>query len=497
MTLRWRLVLLVVLATGLPVVTGLLVTRQLVREVLEVGLSPPLDAALEAGVRPARDGFRAERGRLEADARDLAAVWAAAPADLADRRARLAAAAAARLGADDRLGLGSPAAERDVLQPGTIPVADPDRAPDAPPGSIETAVELAGGWRLELVRPLAAAWQDDAALVAGTLQVVRGLRLQQSRLERIYWLPFLGIFLLALAVGVAAATRLGRGITDPVSRLVGGTEQVAAGRWDVQLPVARRDELGRLTTGFNTMVRTLDQQSRRLVDLEKMAGWREMARALAHEVKNPLTPIQLTVEEMRARYPGGDPEYQALLDECTRIVVEEVESLRSVVARFREFSRPVELAPVAVDLGQLVRDVATLQRDLQVEVAIADGLEPVVVDPDRLRQVLMNLAENAREATRGLPAPRLALAVHDEDGDAVVTVEDNGPGVPPAERERIFEPYRSGKKGGLGLGLALVKGIVLAHGGTIAVESGRWGGACFVMRLPRTAGSATGESSHA
>jgi two-component system nitrogen regulation sensor histidine kinase NtrY len=164
--------------------------------------------------------------------------------------------------------------------------------------------------------------------------------------------------------------------------------------------------------------------------------------------------------------------------------VEEVESLRSVVQRFREFSRPVELQVAPTDLEALVRDVAALQRDLDVQVAAPAVLPPVAVDADRLRQVLMNLAQNAREAARDRERSRLWMTLDRQDDMVVLAIEDDGPGIPPAERERVFEPYRSGKAGGMGLGLTLVKGIVLAHGGAITVEDGRVGGARFVIRLP-------------
>jgi len=493
MSLRWRLILLILFATGVPVLTGVLVTRQLVRDVLDVGLSPQLDAALEAGVRQARGAYQANRAEIELAATDLARAWRDAPSD---RQAVLAEVVASRLDPADLAVLIAPDGTRQTLQAGEVPANDLERLLDAPPRVVATDVDLPDGWQLELVRPLPDTWRDDAALLAVTLQAERGLRLHKSRLERMYWLPFLGVFLVALVAGLVAATRLGAGITEPVNQLLDGTEEVSAGRWDVQVPVTRHDELGRLTEGFNTMVRTLNLQSRRLVDLEKMAGWREMARALAHEVKNPLTPIQLTVEEMHARYPGGDEEYAALLSECTRIVVEEVESLRSVVARFREFSRPVELAPVPTDLGQLARDVAALQRDLRVEVRVSPDLESVPADPDRLRQVLMNLAVNAREATRELDQPRLEVVVETEGEFAVIVLEDNGPGIAVEERERVFEPYRSGKAGGLGLGLALVKGIVLAHGGSIAVDEGNLGGARFIIHLPRRGAPDSGEQDH-
>jgi len=507
MSLRWRLTLLIVFVTGLPALTGVLVARYQTGHVLDVVLTPQLDAALDAGVRQARQGYQQERAELAAAARRIAGAWRGGE-DAASRRQALQAAVGRELDPADRVELQDPAGEREVFRAGEAAAGDPgglvdrrdgdpDAAPEGPPREVTATADLGEGWRLQLARPLGQAWREDAALLADTLQMVRSLRLARGWLERSYtWLPVLAAFLLALLVGLVAATRLGAGITEPVRRLVAGTREVAAGRWNLQVPVARHDELGQLTEGFNTMVRTLDSQSRRLVDLEKMAGWREMARALAHEVKNPLTPIQLTVEEIRARYPGGDAQYEALLRECTRIVIEEVESLRAVVARFREFSRPVELAPEPTDLGQLVRDVAALQRDLKVDLRVARDLEAVPVDPVRLRQVLMNLAANAREATQGREEARLRVVVEKEEDMAVIRFEDNGPGIPPEQRERIFEPYRSGKAGGLGLGLALVKGIVLAHGGSIAAEAGELGGARFTIRLPRRLAPVSEEQDH-
>jgi two-component system nitrogen regulation sensor histidine kinase NtrY len=280
---------------------------------------------------------------------------------------------------------------------------------------------------------------------------------------------------------------LARGWTRRVDRLVQATGAVASGQWDVQVGLEGRDELARLGQGFDRMVTTLDAQSRHLVEMETMAGWREMARALAHEVKNPLTPIQLTVEEMRERYAGDDHEYRALLEECTRIVIEEVSSLREVVGRFREFSRPVELERTAFDANALLSDIGAMQRDLRVELDLAENLPMAFGDADRLRQILMNLASNTREATRGQDAARLKLTTRVVESGIALVFEDDGPGIAPEDREHVFEPYRTGKKTGLGLGLALVKGIVLAHEGSIEVDEGRLGGARFTIVLPRAA----------
>jgi signal transduction histidine kinase len=122
-----------------------------------------------------------------------------------------------------------------------------------------------------------------------------------------------------------------------------------------------------------------------------------------------------------------------------------------------------------------------------VDLRLDGELAPLAVDPVRLRQVFMNLAANAREATQDLADPCLCVALSEEGDEVVIVLEDNGPGIPVDQRARVFEPYRSGKAGGLGLGLALVKGIVLAHGGTIGVDAGEFGGARFTIRLPRPA----------
>ena len=261
--------------------------------------------------------------------------------------------------------------------------------------------------------------------------MVRSLRAERSNIERGFLLPFLVIYGFALLIAIAVALLVARVWTRRVDRLVHATDAVAAGDWNAKVGLDGSDELARLGQGFDRMVNTLDAQSRHLVEMETMAGWREMARALAHEVKNPLTPIQLTVEEMRERYQGEDPAYRELLDECTRIVVEEVDSLREVVGRFREFSRPLELECAPFDANALLRDVGAMQRDLRVELDLDPGLPLAFGDPDRLRQILMNLASNAREATGGQAQARLGLSSKNVDAGVALIFEDDGPGSRP------------------------------------------------------------------
>jgi len=468
-------VLLIALLTLLPALPAAWVTHDLLVRTVDIGLREEMDDALESGVRQAREGLRVQQMTLRAEA----ALWqdafengdndfALLDASFADPSVRVEVS-------------GGP-----VLMEGDISLAEPppEIERNAPPLRLTEQV-LLGETTLLLTRAVDPVWREDALRTSESLQMIRSVRAERASVERGFLLPFVVIYALALLIAAIAAMFLARGWTHRVDRLVQATDAVASGEWDVQVGLQGRDELARLGQGFDRMVTTLDAQSRHLVEMETMAGWREMARALAHEVKNPLTPIQLTVEEMRERYAGEDPEYRALLEECTRIVIEEVSSLREVVGRFRDFSRPVELERAAFDANALLRDIGAMQRDMRVELDLTEGLPMVFGDADRLRQILMNLASNSREATKDREEPRLGLATRAVDSGIALVFEDDGPGIAPEDREHVFEPYRTGKKTGLGLGLALVKGIVLAHEGTIEVDEGRFGGARFTIVLPR------------
>lgn len=484
MKVRARVLLAMALLALLPAPPAAIVASGLLDHGLSLSASAETDAALEAGVRALRDDLVRRQAELTQLAAACAARWP--HGDLAGSALpQLAARSAQLLAPGDHARVRSADGATVVLIEGAPrDSAAASDAPGAPPRWVDAEWPLPEGAVLELRRALPETWTADAARLAAGLQTVRALRAERPRLVRGFLGPFLLIYGGALLLAVVLAWLVARGLTAPLDRLMRASERVAGGDWSVRVPAAGRDELAQLAQRFNTMLQTLDAQQRRLADLQAMAGWREMARALAHEVKNPLTPIQLTVEEMRERYRGDDPEYRALLAECSRIVVEEVDSLRRVVTRFREFSRPVEPRPEAVDLGRLLRDVAALQADLPTQVEVAADLGSVEADADLLRQLLMNLAENARHALAGRASPRVWLRARRVAETAVVEFEDNGPGIPAADRQRVFEPYHSGRAGGLGLGLALVKGIVLAHGGAIEVGEGAQGGARFVLQLP-------------
>jgi two-component system nitrogen regulation sensor histidine kinase NtrY len=225
-----------------------------------------------------------------------------------------------------------------------------------------------------------------------------------------------------------------------------------------------------------------------LVRAQKAAAWREVARRLAHEIKNPLTPIQLCAERLRRHFTQAPEPTRALVDECTTTIVGEVESLKGLVDEFSQFARMPAPRTVPTDLHVLLDDALALYQGLFTEVEFrrhfADALPKVGVDQEQIRRVVINLVDNAIEAMDRRGAIDLETE-HDRANNLVrIVVADNGPGIPAAEREKLFLPYYSTKQRGSGLGLAIVRRIVAEHGGSIGVTDNTPRGTRFAIELP-------------
>jgi two-component system nitrogen regulation sensor histidine kinase NtrY len=225
-----------------------------------------------------------------------------------------------------------------------------------------------------------------------------------------------------------------------------------------------------------------------LIRAQKVAAWREVARRLAHEIKNPLTPIQLSAERMRRKLSALDEPLSDLVQECTTTIIGEVESLKSLVDEFSQFARMPAPRAVPADLHQLLVDALALYDGLFAEMKLerhfADSVPQVRVDPEQMRRVIINLVDNAIEATDRKGTVCVETA-HDAANSVVrVTVADDGPGIPAAEREKLFLPYYSTKGRGSGLGLAIVRRIVAEHGGSIEVTDNMPRGTRFTIELP-------------
>ena len=277
----------------------------------------------------------------------------------------------------------------------------------------------------------------------------------------------------------------------PVERLAAASREVAAGNWNVHVAAGSRDELGQLAEAFNAMTRELLQQRERLLQAERVAAWRELARRLAHELKNPLFPLQITVENLLRARSLPAPEFDEVFEESARTLREEIMHLKAIVARFSDFSKMPQPELRTVDVNALVEKVAALHRP-QIEqspkpVSLELELDPArpqaSLDPELMHRVLSNLVLNALDA---MPeGGRITIATRAAPEALEISVSDSGVGLTPEERDRLFTPYYTSKQHGTGLGLAIVQSVVSDHHGSISVSSEPGRGATFTIRLPR------------
>jgi signal transduction histidine kinase len=301
--------------------------------------------------------------------------------------------------------------------------------------------------------------------------------------------------LLAFLVSLVLARRVSR----PLERLSAAASQVAAGDREVVVRELRgKDEVAGLTRAFNQMTLDLALGEEKLRQSERVAAWREIARRIAHEIKNPLFPIQMSIETLQKVWKRQHPDFEEIFDESTATILEEVERMKRIVSEFSNFARMPPPAYRPVDLGELVRQVLGLHRELAGGVALCQEGPPhltIDADPDQVRQALTNLVQNAIEALRpaakegaagdgqGEGEVRVALETLPE-GWARLAVVDDGPGMDGETRQKLFVPYFTTKPGGTGLGLAIVHRIVEEHGGRIRVTSTPGEGTSFVIELP-------------
>lgn len=302
-----------------------------------------------------------------------------------------------------------------------------------------------------------------------------------------------------ITVGLALllAVVLGRSLARPLRELAHETREVVTGE---PRPVKARGgkELEELATSFNATIDELTRMKKRLAVTERIAARREIARQIAHEIKNPLAPIRAAVETLRRLRARGDERFDEYFDEATRTVLEEVHRIAHIVGEFTKFQRLPAPNPEPMDLGAAAKHVVSLHAvdpemiqtgggptEPRVELVLEE-IPEVRADRDQIIQVLTNLVQNGLDAAGAVRSdPRVLVSIRLLDQAHVrITVRDNGPGVPEEMRERLFEPYATSKPTGTGLGLAICQRIVFEHGGEISYRPATKGGAVFEVRLP-------------
>ncbi len=347
-------------------------------------------------------------------------------------------------------------------------------------------------------------WQADAAsaesIVAlplerggsllGALLVATSLR-EQIGLERsILWTGVAvaaGGILLGVLLGWWTTAR----VTRPVAELVSGVQAVAGGDWSARVRVSSHDEIGALAEAFNRMTEQLIEQRDRTVQAERVAAWRELARRLAHELKNPLFPLQITIENLQRAREQHPDQFDEVFRESTGALLAEVRNLKTIIGQFSDFAKMPKPEMESVDLNALIQEVLKLF-DAQFHTPGGPSIQPVLelaasgavieADPLQLTRALRNLILNAMDA---MPkGGTLRIRTSRVDGMARIEVEDSGQGLSDEECARLFTPYYTTKQHGTGLGLAIVQSVVSDHRGRISVRGEPGRGAIFTIDLP-------------
>jgi signal transduction histidine kinase len=335
--------------------------------------------------------------------------------------------------------------------------------------------------------------RDGAVL--GELLVASSGRELAALLSRIRW-SGVAFGALGLASGFLLSYVVAARVTRPVEQLAAASRAVASGNWDVRLDDIRASgEIDELARAFEAMTRQLVDQRERLIQTERVAAWRELARRLAHELKNPLFPLRVTIDNLRRAKSLAAAEFDEVFDESLATMTSGLANLNTVIGRFSDFARmpPPEFAPVSAN--DVVRQSVQLFRaqldapgrpPIAVTLDLDDSLTTIRADAEQLGRALQNLLLNAIDA---MPSGGdLTIRTRRANGGVRIEVSDTGEGLTDEERRRLFTPYYTTKQHGTGLGLAIVQSVVADHSGKIWVDSERGRGATFHVEIPDSRG---------
>jgi signal transduction histidine kinase len=379
------------------------------------------------------------------------------------------------------------------LPPGQVigaegPIADPEKLASLIRDVRVTNVEATGAVQWTADRGSSEAFLALPITRAGTLAgvLLAGTSLStQLGLERSILRTGLVVGASGIVIGVLLGWWTTERITRPVERLAAGARAVAGGDLSARVEVSSRDEIGELARAFNRMTEQLLEQRDRAIQAERVAAWRELARRLAHELKNPLFPLQITIENLQRSRDSA--EFDEVFNESTTTLLDELGNLKTIIGRFSDFAKMPAPQFETVDVNEVVRGVMKL--NFQVErpnvkpvLELASDGTRIQADPDQLRRALGNLVLNALDAMPEGGTLRVRTALH--DAGVRLEVSDSGQGLTEEECQRLFTPYYTTKQHGTGLGLAIVQSVVSDHHGKISVSSASARGTSFTIDLP-------------
>jgi two-component system, NtrC family, nitrogen regulation sensor histidine kinase NtrY len=508
-----RLQAAIVLTALIPLMGAIYLAEKAVRDTSARYYTPEIGARLDQSLDLSKELARAtkavmrteataiaERPKLTAavEARDLAAIareLQAAVARQADLVSLRVMDGDRELGSADRGRPVDDAKELTLEVHRALGARAADESPDAEPeGGVELIAVFATDRKqmddLDRMRDGMSKFVDQYNVVAT----------RRPGAERATLLAFAALLGMTIIAAIAVGTMLARSVSRRITNLADATRKVGAGDLTTRVEETGSDEVSDLASAFNRMLGEVESSRARIEFLQRIGAWQEMARRLAHEIKNPLTPIQLAVEEIHQRYSGSDQSYRKLLDATLEVVEAEVGTLRRLVGEFSGFARLPEAHLESGDLGKFLND----QRDqiglLEEELASGTGKSarvavtfevppepaPALLDRQMLWRAIFNLIRNSAQAIRdqGRADGNVRVKLGRSNDFWLIDVDDDGPGIAPELGDRIFDPYVTTKEDGTGLGLAIVKKIVVEHGGSISALGGDLGGARFRLAIP-------------
>jgi signal transduction histidine kinase len=318
-------------------------------------------------------------------------------------------------------------------------------------------------------------------LAVPTLNRQREIEYEFAQRNAYIFGPYALVFGLVVLGGGYLASRIAR----PLKQLSAAAQAVGDGNLDVSVNVVSDDEIGDLAHSFNEMTQRLRQSRTELAQHERENAWREMAKQVAHEIKNPLTPMKLSVQHVRQAFKDQAEAREEILDQVTRMLLEQIESLSLIAVEFSDFAKMPEKKVTLLYLHPIIQEAADLFKplaDVQFQLPSSVTNDQILADAEQMRRVFINLFRNAVQAMKGKGTISVGLVVH--GNTVIVRIRDFGPGIPKELLQRIFEPNFSTKTEGMGMGLAITKKIIEDTGGTIVCESEQGTGTTFILRLP-------------
>ncbi len=499
-----KLAVLIVIVAVMPLIGVLSLSRRVFREAYNVGVNPRLLSALRESAKTHRAYLVTTKTQLELQSDLLLARFRLAPA-LCEPRASntrsqlfdsLQKRAFRTLPQLDRLAIN--------VSGQTIESAQRDqalRATHVRELIVTRPVPTRSNCQAQLHFFLPETLFENYKRISDVSNTYQHLAREREYAANIYLVSYTLMLVFVTAFGLAIGVISVRRLTRRLSSLADASRQVGAGKLDVRVPTTQQDEIGELAHAFNQMVDDLKRSRERIDYLQKVNAWQDFAQHLAHEIKNPLTPIQLSVQETVKSYDGSDAKHGERLATMRSMVEEEISSLRALVESFSAFARLPEAHLIQGDLVAFLREVpwqdlvrADVERNdaawqTQVHLELPDHAVTASIDPLLLRRALDNIVRNAVQAmtdSKNKVHQQGALTVRLREGasHSVIEIDDQGPGIAPELLTKVFDAKVTTKPDGMGLGLAIVKKIILEHQGQISCENLPQGGARFSLEIP-------------